>query len=121
MDDVSSSSSSISPRISFSDSERESVEDKSVREELGPGIGESPKGDRGVSGEGEDGFSGVGGGADSERSVGGGIDGTANMFGAGICDPFWSKSDLPITSLIAARSNPAVLGMFDASGVPISP
>ena len=37
--DVNSSSSSICPRMSFNESERESVDDRSVREELGPATG----------------------------------------------------------------------------------
>ena len=77
LDDVRSSSTSACSRMSFRDSERESVEDKSFREELGPATGEprACEGDREVGGDREEGSSGTGGGADSERCVGGGIDG----------------------------------------------
>ena len=54
-----------------------STTDKSFREELGPATGEprACEGDREVGGDREEGSSGTGGGADSERCVGGGIDG----------------------------------------------
>jgi hypothetical protein len=123
LDDVrSSSSSSICPRISLSDSERESAKDRSFREELGPGIGTSSNWEGDLrGGVAEDGSSGIGGGADSERSVGGGMNGAWKGLGAGICRSCGFCSDLPITSLIAVKLNPAVLGIFDRSGVPMSP
>lgn len=78
LDDVRSSS-SISAFISFSDIERESVLERSVREELALVVLVrlwDCSGDRGIEGNGDEGSSGISGGADSERCVGGGMDGT---------------------------------------------
>lgn len=125
LDDVRSSSSSIPAFISFSDIERESVADSSdsSREELGPellGTSWDWEGDRGIGGNDGGCSSGIGGGADSDRCVGGGMAGAWKRVGAGICSSSGLRSALPMTSFIAARSNPAVFGRVGWSGIPES-
>ena len=127
-DDVISASAAADMLLSESD--RDSVEERSARGlviVLGPATGcwWSSCGTGGRSSDGRtlgvvdgEGVSGSGGGADSVRSVGGGMDGGGKRVGWGTCTSSWFSSDLPSTSLIAAKSKPACAGSSEAPRSP---